>query len=427
MKRKPILSAGFLFLFAALFLSSLPAFIAVFWLIPEYVLIQSFFWVILAAIAMWKLRKIKLPTIKSIVGETWFIFPFTIYSGLTLFWSVYWEITLLRWVVLLCTIITSLYIGVCFHPRKIVGHLSVFGIYILFSSMFLITFVPDVGVMHYYSIHGAWKGLFWHKNHMGLIGAFINIVFLLRAIEAYMLKKTSSFFWGLLYVLALIFIFFTDSVASYFTIIGLHGVLIIAYLYSRFQSKLRPYHIVIFLIAAILVASLVLINASSILSIFNRNTSLTGRIPMWSFLFDAYIKMKPLEGYGLTAFWFIEAHQLTMQKAAGYPDPIIIADNGFIDILVNTGFCGLALFLLLYLGIWWRSILYAKTSKNIMDFFPIILLSFIFIANISWSLIFENESLFLILMVAILYSIIFHTSTLPIHDLSKEIGKPDLS
>ena len=95
-----------------------------------------------------------------------------------------------------------------------------------------------------------------------------------------------------------------------------------------------------------------------------------------------------------------------MGQAAGYPDPIVIADNGFIDILVNTGYIGLILFLIFYFGAWWRSIKYAHAkAKDINGIFPLILMSYTLIANISWSLIFENESFFMLIMISVLFCI----------------------
>ena len=124
---------------------------------------------------------------------------------------------------------------------------------------------------------------------------------------------------------------------------------------------------------------------------------------MWNFLFDHYLSQRPLVGYGFNAFWYVDTHKVIVQQAAGYPDPIIIADNGFIDILINTGYIGIILFSIFYFGAWWRSIAYALKAKDILGTFPVILMSYTLIANISWSLIFENESFFMLIMLAVLF------------------------
>ena len=126
---------------------------------------------------------------------------------------------------------------------------------------------------------------------------------------------------------------------------------------------------------------------------------------MWTYLFNTYFSKHPLLGYGFNAFWYIDSHRVAMGLAAGYPDPIVIADNGFIDILINTGYVGLILFLVFYFGVWWRSIQYARKAKDINGIFPLILMSFTLLANISWSLIFENEGFFMLIMISVLFSI----------------------
>ena len=126
---------------------------------------------------------------------------------------------------------------------------------------------------------------------------------------------------------------------------------------------------------------------------------------MWSYLFDNYISRRPFVGYGFNAFWYIKAYQEDVQRAAGYPDPIIIADNGFIDILVNTGYLGLFLFMVFYVWAGWRSVQYSIHAKDIINLFPALLMLFTTIANITWSLLFENEGFFLLMMISVLFSI----------------------
>jgi O-antigen ligase len=182
-------------------------------------------------------------------------------------------------------------------------------------------------------------------------------------------------------------------------------MILLAFLYMKFRGKIRKSHY-LFFGAAVIFASIVLyLNIGRFFAIFHRSTSLTGRIPMWTYLFNTYFSKHPYLGYGFNAFWYIDSNRVAMGLAAGYPDPIVIADNGFIDILINTGYVGLILFLIFYFGAWWRSIQYASKAKDINGYFPLILMSFTLIANISWSLIFENEGFFMLIMISALFCI----------------------
>lgn len=395
-----------LLIFILFFLSNASVFFHVVWLVPDIVFIECVVWSVLTVFSVWILYKNNMmANLFENLKRNWIIFPFLILSGLSIFWSVYWEISLYRWLILLFTIITGAYIGLRYDVKEIIKLLSVFGVYILFLSSLIIFFMPAIGVMNYYIIQGAWKGLYWHKNHMGLISTFINILFLINIIYSMQSGDKHILSSVLLYFFSLLFVYQSDSVAAYITTLFLHGVALLALFLLKFGKKLRRTHYLIFIMVLIFASLILYINADRLLGVFDRNTSLTGRIPMWTYLFDAYISKRPFFGYGFNAFWYLESHQVAVQHAAGYPDPIIIADNGFIDILVNTGYVGLILFSIFYFDGWLRSIRYASKAKDINGVFPVILMAFTLLANVTWSLIFENEGFFMLIMIAVLFSI----------------------
>ncbi len=392
--------------FGFLFLSNSSAFLTIIWLSPEIVRIEALFFLVLTTLSFWILNKNnKVPQFFAILKENWILFPFFIFSGFSLFWSVYFEISLFRWLIFTFTVITGGYLGIQNNLKQLAHLLSIFGVYILFLSSMLVFFTPNVGIMNYHSIEGAWKGLYWHKNHMGLIAAFVNILFLINIISSWQSGRKNVWAWGLLYFFSLFFMYKSDSAAAQITILILHGVILLLLVWLKYKESIRKVHYLI--LAAILLISLFVlsINIDLFLAIFNRNTTLTGRIPMWTYLFSAYFSQHPFFGYGFNAFWYIEPYRIAVQQAAGYPDQIVIADNGFIDILVNTGYIGLFLFLIFYVGVWWRSIQYAGKATDVYGLFPLILMFFTLLANISWSLMFENEGFFMLIMIAVLFSI----------------------
>ncbi len=399
-------ASDLLLIFGLFFLSNVSAFIAVLWLIPEFVFFEFVFWLMLTALSVWILNKNGLlSNLFENLKKNWFILPFLIFSGFSIFWSVYREISFYRWSILLFTIITGGYIGLRQNIQQIIKILSFFGVCILFLSAVLVFFAPRIGVMNYYIIQGAWKGVYWHKNHMGLIAAFINILFLLNVVYSSQSGRGGILPWGLLYFISLLIVYETDSAAAYITTILLHGAVLLALILLKFRERIHRYHYLIFLTIIIFVSLILYMNIDRFIGIFNRNTTLTGRVPMWTHLFDTYVSRRPLLGYGFNAFWYLESHRVEMQQAAGYPDPIVIADNGFIDLLVNTGYSGLVLFSIFYFGAWWHSLKYASKAKDINGVFPALLMFYTLLANISWSLLFENESFIMLIMISVLFSI----------------------
>ena len=335
--------------FVSFFLSNVSAFFAFnFWLTPALVLGEAIIWVVFAAFAAWILFiERQTGDFLGIIKRNWIILPFLIFSGASIFWSDFWQISLTRWVILICTIITGGTIGLRYDIKQIIKLLSYFGIFILLLSSIFIFLFPSIGVMNYHSIQSAWKGIYWHKNHMGLIATFINILFFINIIDCVKSNKKQIIIWGLLYVYSLLFVYQTDSVTAYFTTIILHGLILLGLLWIKFRDKVRRYHYFIAGGVIIVAALLILVNIHQIFAIFNRDTTLTGRIPMWTHLFSTYLSQRPILGYGFNAFWYLGSHRVAMQQMAGYLDQIVISDNGFIDILINTGFSGLILILII--------------------------------------------------------------------------------
>lgn len=403
-----------LLVFCLFFISNASALFHIYWLLPEFVIIELAIWLILSIASIWYVKQEEKITIfVDTVKKNWFIFPFLFFSAISILWSVYWQISLYRWLIFFFTMAAGGYIGLKYNIKKIVNYLSIFGIFILVFSVCLVVIIPSVGVMNYHSIQGAWKGMFWHKNHMGFMATFVNILFLLKTIYYIQYKQKQKYIWGVLYIISLLFIFPTDSVGAYLTTIFLHGVILLAILLLKFGKKIQRNHYLIFIGVLLLTSVILYKNLDVFFGIFNRNTTLTGRIPMWSFLFKHYLSQKPYFGYGFNAFWYLEPHRVMVQYAAGYPDQIIIADNGYIDILINTGFVGLFLFAIFYFGVWWRSIVHSFKAVDIYDYFPVVLMSFTLISNISWSLMFENEGFFMLVMISILFNITGKTTKVP--------------
>lgn len=397
-----------LLVFSLLLLSNLSAFVYTIWLSPKLVLAETIMGLLFMFLVILALHKNnKLYFFFDLLIRNWYILPFLAYCGFSIIWSINRDISLYRWLFLVFTIFAGGYIGLCYGLRRVVGLLAIFGVCVLLLSTALVFFAPHIGVMNYHSIQGAWKGLYWHKNHLGLIAAFVNLLLLINIVDHIRAGNgTRILFWSpVFYLFSLTIVYQSDSVAAYFTSILLHGFTLVAALFLKFKDKLRKIHYLLLVAAFGLAVFVALLNVDLIFGVFNRNTTLTGRVPMWSYLFRIYFGERPFWGYGFNAFWYDESHRIVLHELARYPDQIVIADNGFIDLLVNVGFSGMSLFLVFFAGILWRSIKFASTAVDIISMFPLVLMCFVILANLSWSLIFENESFFMLIMISVLFCV----------------------
>jgi len=398
-------SQGVMF-FLALFLSNLFVFGYVLWLPPLYIFVEAMCWVVVAALMIWAIsRQAGYTKLIELLKRNWYILPFLVYSGISISWSVAPDVSFYRWLILLITLFAGAYFGLQYELKKIIEMLSIFLIYILALSTIFVIFVPGIGIMNYHSIQGAWKGIYWHKNHMGIIASLANLLFLINSVQSLQGKSNRAIYWIPLYMFSLFFIYQSDSVGAYMTTILMHGLAGAALLFLKFRARLKQAHYLLIAALILLGGLVVILNLDIIFGIFNRNTSLTGRVPLWTYLFSFYLSKKPLFGYGFNAFWYIEAHRLVMQLATGYPDQVIISDNGFIDILINGGFIGFALFGIFYLGVWWQCVKFSAKSNDLTGMFPVFLLAFTLIANLTWSLMFENEGFIFLTMMVVLFGI----------------------
>lgn len=393
------------YILLAFFLANVTALFNILWLLPAVVLTKTILMVAFGGIALWILYQSKcIDQLVPQLRRNWFLFPFEIFAFFSIFWSVQPEISTYRWIIFVFIMIIGAYLGIRFSLKELLTLLSSIGLLVMLLSSLMVALYPRFGIMNYHSIQGAWMGIFWHKNHMGIITSFFNMIFLFKAIESFQSSKKNTVFWGLAYLYTLFFLFKTDSVGAYLSTIFVHGVLLVLWFWMKIRKSLKKKHYVIFAVIILLVVILLVLNLDAFFGLFNRQTNLTGRIPMWNYLFSAYISKRPVLGYGFNAFWYVWEHEVDIQSVAGYPDPILISDNGFIDILVNTGIIGLGLFLLIYLGMWYRSFQVLKNGHSTVDLMPITIMAFSFIGNLSWSLLFENESFLMLVLLALLFS-----------------------
>ena len=92
-----------------------------------------------------------------------------------------------------------------------------------------------------------------------------------------------------------------------------------------------------------------------------------------------------------------------MQIYHQWPYQVYFADNGFFDILLNTGIAGLILFLAVYIPSGIRSLRQAITSRSWMYFFPLVTFLYIFIGNLTYSFLLEVDQLVWMLLVIMVF------------------------
>jgi exopolysaccharide production protein ExoQ len=121
------------------------------------------------------------------------------------------------------------------------------------------------------------------------------------------------------------------------------------------------------------------------------------------YLWAHVVSQRPWFGYGFGAIWTIAAFRIQVQQAVGWPFPIQMADNGFIDILLHVGFLGLGVFIVNCILMVVKTIRFVFRRRTLEGFFPLIVMIGVLVANISFSLFLEVDAFVWLLMVACLF------------------------
>ena len=290
---------------------------------------------------------------------------------------------------------------------------------VLLSIAFAI-FLPQYGVMG--ALHaGAWRGIYTHKNELGRMMALGAIVLLMQpgsegenkmlslqtrsigTLKQYIpsqTKENSSFytFFGLIAAIGLIFL--SRSSGGIVNLVGISIVLGIfkisqLRLYQRFFSILGT--VVLFSILAVIIVP----NPEMIFASIGKSSDLTGRGDLWDILLDM-LSTRPLLGFGYGIFW--ENYGLIVALAAGWDVPH--AHNGFLDLTLGVGLLGLGLFTIGYFYTFVKGLVRFRNSQSDENIYPLVVLIYIIISNISETGLFSYNNIYWLLFVTLSHSMV---------------------
>lgn len=331
--------------------------------------------------------------------QNWLVLAFVGLAGLSLFWTALIEATLYKLIILLFSSLLAIYIGHIFDLKRLIKSMTWFFFAICLVSLFYVTFLPE-GIMSNPSFDGAWNGMFDHRNYLGVfmaLGAIFPMVNLLS-----IKKRRSIYFIINLFLLGLIsfLLYMSQSATGMISMLISIVLVLILNAWIRWGQNLKPWHYVGFLSGVLAAFILVMTNLDFFLGLLGRNATLTGRLPMWEKLFQNVITHRLWLGYGYGAIWHLHGFVMEFMDIANWNTPVALADNGYIDILLHLGVVGLVvLFLLIIMG-FKRATRYFFKKGTLVAAFPILVLVFGIIVNISLSMILETEVLVWLVVVA---------------------------
>ncbi len=319
-------------------------------------------------------------------------------AACSVFWSYLPSKTISRGIAIVGTSLFGLYLASRYSMKQ---QLKLFGLMYcisVFISFAFIVALPKYGVMA--GLHeGKWRGIYTHKNVLGKVMSPGVIIFMLLAISA----NTKRWFFGFLFLLSLVLLIRSGSTSSLLNTITLIAA-VFAYRIFRLRDEwMVPSFIAITAISGSL--SILLSKGSELfLTALGKDTTLTGRGDMWPYIFEM-IWQSPWLGYGYGAFWFgAETPSFYIWQATGWTPPN--SHNGFLDLWLNLGLLGLALFAFEFFVITLpKTLIWVRQSRTSEGFWPLLYVTYLILSNLSESTLMIQNDIFWVFYVAVAFSV----------------------
>ena len=312
----------------------------------------------------------------------WLLIAFMLVSVL---WSAMPKTTISHSYGLIRVTLFSIYLAARFSIKEQVRVLGIsFGITVVLCLLFGIL-MPEYGIMGLSSTFttpedkghvGAWQGIFTHKNILGRFMVLSIIIFL-----SY--RSSSSSYWlrwlGIgTSVLLIILSTSKTSLLILLTVFILFPIL--GTLRWEYSWKIPFISSIILLLGSI--STFVVENLEVFLSALGRDATLSGRTKIWGEVIWA-ISKHPWLGYGYEGFWRKGTNADYVWNALKFK--VTHSHNGFLELWLQLGIVGLSLYIIAFLMACYKAVVFLHKNNNSEGIYPLMLLIFIFLANITES------------------------------------------
>jgi exopolysaccharide production protein ExoQ len=301
--------------------------------------------------------------------QPWIV-AFVGWATLSLAWSDFPLLTMRRVAGLVCTMALGFLLGMRLEMKSLLRLLAWALAFTMPASFIAAVFFPSFGLMHRLDAVG-WRGVFSHKNGLGSAMGIALIAFACLLWES----RRNRLRYVLPLVAGLGLLVLSRSMTSI-----LVTVLTLSIgLYLRL--RLRPAHkIAVYTMALLLAFAATLFlhgRMHSVLALVGRDSSLTGRIPLWHYSADAMLQ-RPLLGSGWDAFWPGKGGD-KIRNLVRWPAPH--AHNGFLELGLNVGLIGLIIFLIANFKCLRLALRYSNDSRQPFRLWPLLFYSYTFLSN----------------------------------------------
>lgn len=286
-------------------------------------------------------------------------------------WSTNPEDSLRHALALTGTTIAALYLGLHFEPKqqlKLIAY--AIGVGAVASALVIIA-VPSVGITP-----DGMQGVYNLKNSLGRVMSLGVLCFAMLTLS----ERRRRMVRVVMFLLCCTLLVLSKSAtALVVTVLMLALLPFRKLLYLRTRQLLAAGAILIPLTAA---ATFFIVQSSEdILQALGRNSSLTGRVPLWQLVLTS-ISDHPILGYGFTAFWNSWEGERVIDTV-NWNTAVPHAHNGFLEVWLGLGLIGLALILISLSRNFVFALRIARSNRGVEYSWPLVLVVFTVLYNVT--------------------------------------------
>jgi exopolysaccharide production protein ExoQ len=307
-------------------------------------------------------------------------------------WSEAPGLTLKRSLALAATTLLGLWLGARYSPRALMSlvaaTLGLAAVLSLGAGLLL----PEAGLDHRFD--GAWRGVFGHKNGMGKAMALAAVLFALLAREA---RGTARAWTYAGFVLAAALVLLSRSTSALVALAAMLALLPLIRAAHRRSPLVVLGPLAIACVAAV-VAGGTGARSDSVFAVLGRDATLTGRTELWEAVLGSIGKRTAL-GYGYGGFWHTAAESESLFAAIGWR--AWHAHNAFLDLWLNLGLVGVLVFGAALAWTLARALRALRIAPDAQHVWPLALLAFLLLTNLTESRLVEANNLYWVLLCAV--------------------------
>ncbi len=263
-------------------------------------------------------------------------------------------------------------------------------------SLLLCLLLPGLAIENSSFRSGSWRGIFYHKNNLGLYMflSAISLLIALNSLKYEMHVKFRRICIFIVFSISFILLVFSESKTSLLIFLILFLLVPLCSVLRWNDSYMIPFLIIVFIIIGS-VAAWFIGNIEIVLVGLGKDITLSGRTDIWGAVLNS-IKERLWLGYGYKAFWVADSRNRCLGECLYVRNAIHFdatsAHNGFLDLGAALGIIGTSIFLTGLLISYIRSFNWIRQTKSIDAVWPFLFLTSIVIFTQSESALFDERS-----------------------------------